>query len=256
MPFIRPLPEVLESKASWFVALLWFMILPAAFYALAVGMVSSKWATHNPLHQDVPLATTRIFLAWAVPAFGLVVALAASIAHAAGRGFAAALIGISSWLVVVIGGPICVALTPRGPQSYDRVVAGQHFLIPWRYRPVVDFVIPNGFGFTAHVCLQIPQLGVYDADCGSAAAKVTVAPGRGSENQNGLNTCGTYICQRRLVVQGFVIDYDTTTPDDDPDKNAPNSASDVSSWSDTDRNLAALVMSWKVDMSAAMTEQK
>jgi len=58
------------------------------------------------------------------------------------------------------------------------------------------------------------------------------------------------------VVQGFVIDYITTVPDDDPDKEPPNYQSYLSSWSDADRNLATLVMSWKLDSSAATLTQQ
>jgi hypothetical protein len=45
----------------------------------------------------------------------------------------------------------------------------------------------------------------------------------------GLNSCRRYVCRRRLVVQRFVIDYNTTVPDDDPDKELPNYQSYFSS---------------------------
>ncbi|MGJ4960511.1 hypothetical protein ACQR1H_33115 [Bradyrhizobium sp. HKCCYLRH2015] len=255
MPDVQAFKEFLTRKAHWLVVLSWLMILPTAYYAFALSMVSGSWVAHNSLHQDIPMATTRIYVALAAPAFGLIAAIVASIANAAGRRLAASVTVIVYWFTIFLGGPICVALTPSGPQSYDRVVSGQHFQVPWHYRPVVDFVVPNGFGFTAYVCLHDPRLGVYDEGCRSAAIQVTVAPDADSESQNGLNRCRRYVCRRRLVTQGVVIDYDTTVPDDDPDKEPPSAQAYISDWNDVDRRLLAVVLSWKVETSTARPDQ-
>jgi hypothetical protein len=60
----------LRRKAHWFAALAWLLILPTAYYAFAVSMVLGAWVGHNPLHQDVPIVTNRIYIAWGAPASG------------------------------------------------------------------------------------------------------------------------------------------------------------------------------------------
>jgi hypothetical protein len=181
----------------------------------------------------------------AVPLLGFVVATVASIVSAEEKHLAASTIALSFWGLVCVGVPLSELVIPRGPQMYDKYVSGQLFRIPWHYAPETDFTKPNGFGFTVGVCPNTPQLGVYDEGCRSAASRVTVAPGTGYENQNGLITCQNYSCRRRIVVDGFVIDYTADLPVDDSDDKPPNRQPANTRWTDADHNLAALVMSWK-----------
>ena len=158
-----PAMTLFDRFAGWFVFGAWFLLLGTLLAGGTIGIGFVVSAFYHPLHRLAPyreVAVTAILVSAAV---GLLVAICSSIALAKGWRHLAGVSVLGSWGVLLMGSAVALMVTRPGPELLDRYAAGQHFIVPWQYRPE-GLPSPDSDGFRVTLCMEELR-GTYDARC-------------------------------------------------------------------------------------------
>jgi hypothetical protein len=138
--------------ADAFVSLAWALFLVVVVADFTIGFRIIIYQAYGDPQAVWPIHATIIRLLLLATVLAPCVAIGASIALGTSHPALAAVVVVSVWALLAVGGATSIALTPAGPQElFSRSVGDQKFSMPRRYKPPNE-ESSGGFGFI--VCLN------------------------------------------------------------------------------------------------------